>query len=132
MKPRMSTERVWTVAAIARTVVWRWLSLLLVLTGITRGWAEEVVFAVRQPRGDHWYENFGHAITDGNKAAYGAGGHLCKLDVDTGKVTALLADPQGSVRDPQVHYDGNKILFATAEAARPITTFTKSIRTETA
>ncbi len=30
--------------------------------------AEEIVFAVRQPKGPHWYENFGHDITDENKA----------------------------------------------------------------
>jgi cytochrome c553 len=119
MKPRKSTECIWTPAATAGTVVGRLLSLLLVLTGITCGGAEEVVFAVRQPRGDHWYENFGHTITDGNKAAYGVGGYLCKLDVDTGKVTALLADPQGSVRDPQVHYEGNKILFSYRRSGTP-------------
>src|SRR5512133_2697809 len=118
MKPRKSTECIWTSAATAGTVLGRLLSLLLVLSGLTcRG--EEVVFAVRQPRGDHWYENFGHTITDGNKAAYGIGGHLCKLDVDTGKVTALLADPQGSVRDPQVHYGGNKILFSYRRSGTP-------------
>ena len=49
--------------------------------------ADEVVFAVRQPKGPHWYENFGHAVTDVNRTAYGAGGRLCKLDLPTGKVT---------------------------------------------
>lgn len=95
------------------------LCLLMVFNGITQCLGEEVVFAVRQPRGDHWYENFGHTITDANKAAYGAGGHLCKLDVDTGKLTFLLTDPEGSVRDPQVHYDGNKILFSYRKSGTP-------------
>jgi len=112
MKPRKHTECIRTSAVITGNDLRRLLSVLMVLTVITRGGGEEVVFAVRQPRGDHWYENFGHAITDASKAAYGAGGHLCKLDVGTGKVTALLNDPEGSVRDPQVHYEGNKILFS--------------------
>ena len=30
----------------------------------------------------------------------------------TGQVTVLLDDPQGGVRDPQVHYDGRTILFS--------------------
>jgi Tol biopolymer transport system component len=34
------------------------------------------------------------------------------LDVATGKVTALLDDPKGNVRDPTVHYDGKRILFS--------------------
>jgi len=73
---------------------------------------EEIVFAVRQPKGPHWYENMGYAITDVNDKAYGSRGYLCKLNLRTGKVTLLLEDPQGAVRDPQVHYDGEKILFS--------------------
>jgi hypothetical protein len=74
--------------------------------------AAEVVFAVRQPKGPHWYENFGHQIADTNKTCYGAGGRLCKLDLETGHLTVLIEDPQGGVRDPQVHYDGQQILFS--------------------
>ena len=73
---------------------------------------EEIVFAVRQPKGPHWYENMGYAITDVNDKAYGSRGYLCKLNLSTGKVTLLLEDPQGAVRDPQVHYNGEKILFS--------------------
>jgi hypothetical protein len=73
---------------------------------------DEVVFAVRQPRGPHWYENFGHAVTDVNRTAFGAGGRLCRLDLQTGRLAVLLDDPGGAVRDPQVHYDGAKILFS--------------------
>src|SRR5512145_1987779 len=109
MNPCENLECAKTPVAIAGTFLGRWLSLLLILASVAGGAADEIVFAVRQPRGDHWYENFGHAISDENKAAYGAGGHLCKLDLVSGKVTVLLAASQGSVRDPQVHYDGNKI-----------------------
>ncbi|MFC1604848.1 hypothetical protein ACFL5F_07455 [Planctomycetota bacterium] len=73
---------------------------------------EEIVFAVRQLKGPHWYENMGYAITDVNDKAYGSRGYLCKLNLRAGKVKLLLEDPQGAVRDPQVHYDGEKILFS--------------------
>ena len=73
---------------------------------------DEVVFAVRQLKGPHWYENIGYAITDVNDKVYGAAGYLCKLNLKDGTVTHLVADPQGAVRDPQVHYDGDKILFS--------------------
>jgi len=73
---------------------------------------EEIVFSVRQPKGPHWYENMGYAITDVNDKAYGSRGYLCKINLRTGNVTLLLEDPQGAVRDPQVHYDGEKILFS--------------------
>jgi hypothetical protein len=43
---------------------------------------------------------------------YGKGGRLCVLDTCTGAVETLLDDPEGAVRDPQVHYDARKILFS--------------------
>ncbi len=82
--------------------------------------AEEVVFAVRQPKGPHWYENFGHDITDEKKAVYGARGRLCKLELETKSLTLLLGDPQGAVRDPQVHYDGQRILFSYRRGGSPV------------
>jgi hypothetical protein len=33
---------------------------------------EEIVFAVRQPKGPHWYESIGYAITDMNDKVYGS------------------------------------------------------------
>jgi len=41
---------------------------LLVASGAM---AEEVIFAVRQPKGPHWYENFGHTVTDVNRILAG-------------------------------------------------------------
>jgi hypothetical protein len=74
---------------------------------------EEIIFARRQPGvGSHWYENFGYYIQDESLKVYGAMGSLCRLHLDSGKLTVLLDDPAGSVRDPQVHYDGAKILFS--------------------
>ena len=96
-----------------------WLAVFLPLLTVSIAAAEEVVFAVRQPKGPHWYENFGHAVTDMNRTAYGAGGRLCKLDPSTGKVTVLVDDPAGAVRDPQVHYDGRRILFSYRQGGSP-------------
>ncbi|MHC4399512.1 MAG: HzsA-related protein [Planctomycetota bacterium] len=88
--------------------------------------AEEIVFAVRVPGRDHWYVTFGnyadHSETpakqlgfkkeDGVYWGYGDGGRLCRLNLRTGELKLLLDDPKGGVRDPQVHYDGRKVLFS--------------------
>jgi hypothetical protein len=74
---------------------------------------DEIIFACRQLNYDpHWYANFGYYADDANRKAYRAMGRLCKLNLATGEVTALLDDLQGTVRDPQVHYDGSKIIFS--------------------
>jgi len=74
---------------------------------------EEVVFAVRSVGGDgHWYANFGHRSNNEKQMNYGPGGaKLCGLNLRSGKLRVLLDDPGGGIRDPQVHYDGRKILF---------------------
>jgi hypothetical protein len=65
---------------------------------------EEIVFAVRQPGvGSHWYENFGYYAQDEHAKVYRAMGRLCRLNLRTGKLTVLVDDAKGSVRDPQVH-----------------------------
>ena len=76
----------------------------------------EIVFSERHPGRDpssHYYANFGYACTNENEWIHGAdGGRLAILNPATGQARTLFADPQGAVRDPQVHYDGKKILFA--------------------
>ena len=73
----------------------------------------EIVFALRQPGKDgHWYANFSHYSHTETKTTYGKGGKLCRLELATGKVTALVDDKEGGVRDPVVHYNGRKILFS--------------------
>jgi len=80
--------------------------------------AAEVIFAVRPVLPEHWYANFGYYAASGPSyfgnpnRLYRDGGRLCRLELATGRVTVLLDDPQGGVRDPQVHYDGRTILFA--------------------
>jgi hypothetical protein len=76
----------------------------------------EIVFAERNPGRDpsqHYYANFGYACTSEQEWLHGAdGARLCRLDPNTGELTVLLADPKGGIRDPQVSYDGRKILFS--------------------
>ncbi len=76
--------------------------------------AEEIVFAVRAPGIDgHWYANFGYYAGSTEDLPYRIrGGGLYRLNVRTGETTTILEDPDGCVRDPQVHYDGDRILFA--------------------
>jgi len=89
-------------------------------TNLLRGCLDEmsdldgVVFAVRGAGKDpHWYANFGYWSEDASRMLYGDGpGRLCVLSLRTGKITILIDDPKGGVRDPQVHYSGRKILFS--------------------
>jgi hypothetical protein len=73
-----------------------------------------IIFAARDVGEDsHWYANFGYWSEDENRMMYAPNGaRLCKLDLRTRQTTILLEDPKGSIRDPQVHYDGQKILFS--------------------
>ena len=69
--------------------------------------------ALRQPGKDgHWYANFSHYAESEDKTVYGIGGKLCRLNLDTAALTTLLADAEGAVRDPAVHYDARKIVFS--------------------
>ncbi|MBM3892387.1 MAG: hypothetical protein FJ388_25000, partial [Verrucomicrobia bacterium] len=94
------------------------------LDGPMKG-VEEVVFAVRVPGRDHWYVTFGNYSDHSDYAqrlgfkreegvywGYAEGGRLCALNLRTGKARVLFEDMRGGVRDPQMHYDGKKILFS--------------------
>ena len=78
----------------------------------------EIIFAARQVNttDGHWYANFAYYTPDPSRKGYRAGGRLCRLNTATGKVTVLLDDPAGAIRDPQVHYDARKILFSWRKA----------------
>lgn len=79
---------------------------------------EHVVFAVRLPYDDpHWYANIGYYCDDENKKAYAGNGKpgvgkLCKLNVRSGEVSVLVDAQGGTIRDPAVHYDAEKVLFS--------------------
>lgn len=73
---------------------------------------DEIIFAVRRrSRDGHWYANIARNVY-GTTKYYGDGGRLSRWNVRTGKVVHLVDDPRGGVRDPQMHYDGKKILFS--------------------
>jgi hypothetical protein len=74
----------------------------------------DIVFAARRfnETDGHWYANIGYYAHDANRKAWREGGRLYRWKVGSGKLTALLNDPRGGVRDPQVSYDGQKILFS--------------------
>ena len=75
---------------------------------------EEIIFAERNNGHDpHWYANFSYYARSVDDKAYGPpGGRLMRLGLRTGKTAVIFEDPNGSVRDPQVHYDGKRIIFA--------------------
>jgi len=83
------------------------------LDGPMRG-VESVVFAARalNPTDGHWYANFGYYSDDPSRKAYAEGTKLYRLNLRTRELTTLLADEAGGVRDPQVGYDGTRILFS--------------------
>jgi hypothetical protein len=75
---------------------------------------EQLVFAARalNQTDGHWYANFGYYAHDPTRKAYAEGAKLYRFHLVTGALTELLADPKGGIRDPQVSYDGQKILFS--------------------
>jgi hypothetical protein len=73
----------------------------------------EIVFAVRRPGRDvHWYANFSYYAEGPTRVAYESGAKLVKHNLQSRVTTVLLEDPEGGIRDPQVHYNGRKILFS--------------------
>ncbi|MCP4376367.1 MAG: hypothetical protein GY794_09360 [bacterium] len=80
----------------------------------------DIIFAVRQVDGDgHWYANFSYWSNNPKRKMYHPGGRLCRMNLKTGKVTSLINDPKGGVRDPNVHYDGKKILLSYRKGGQP-------------
>ncbi|MCX5647795.1 MAG: hypothetical protein NTX40_01680 [Planctomycetota bacterium] len=75
----------------------------------------EIVFVERPggAEGDgHWYANFGYFAQTFDRKTYREGACLRVLDVKTGQVRDLVDDPRGTIRDPCVHYDAEKVLFS--------------------
>jgi hypothetical protein len=74
---------------------------------------EEIIFVQRSGYEDpHWYANIAYFCDDENKPAYTTGAQLCKLNLKTGRVSILLEAEAGCIRDPKVHYDAKRIIFA--------------------
>ena len=89
---------------------------------------KQILFAVRIDNQEHWYANFGYPIEDPTVHPYAAhdgkfnmpkppsgpkgSGKLGIYDLDTKNVHFILDDEGGAVRDPIIHYDGEKVLFS--------------------
>ncbi len=84
---------------------------------------ENVVFCIRGASKDgHWYANIGnYSYAEGtkeieersNKEVFSRlGGKLVLFNLRSQKYKLLIDDPKGGVRDPQMSYDGKKILFS--------------------
>lgn len=74
----------------------------------------EFIFAARKvnPTDGHWYANIGYYAPDPQRKAWREGAKLYRWDCRNNQLRTLLDDPRGGIRDPQVSYDGTKILFA--------------------
>ena len=75
---------------------------------------EEIVYATRAYGPDaHYYANFGTYSFDPEQKVYApGGGGLWRLNLRSGERTVLMHDDEGGFRDPQIHYDGEKVLFS--------------------
>jgi hypothetical protein len=74
----------------------------------------DIIFAARRMNDTdgHWYANFGYYAHDPNRKAWREGTKLYRWTISTNKLTTLIDDPHGGVRDPQVDYTGQHILFS--------------------
>ncbi len=74
-----------------------------------------LIFVTRnQYRPDHhntatFFPSYNNEYNDGR---FQPGGALKKLDVASGKVSTLLEAKEGVIRDPEVYFDGSKIIFS--------------------
>ncbi len=74
---------------------------------------KEVIFSERGGTGWHWYETFGYVCQQPqNSIAPRGGSKLQALNLRTGEVRTILEDDQAAIRDPVVHWSGNRILFS--------------------
>jgi hypothetical protein len=72
-----------------------------------------LLFVVRpQYHPDHHNTETMFQTGEVNTGAFRSGGALKTIDLSTGQVKTLLDVPQGIARDPDVSFDGRKILFA--------------------
>ena len=85
------------------------------------GMPDEIIFAVRKPGLDeHWYANIGYYADNVCRYPFplGTGGGIYAYNVVTKETRPIIEDPQGNFRDPQVHYDGKRVLFSYLPAGK--------------
>jgi hypothetical protein len=74
---------------------------------------QPILFVVRQQyRSDHHNTATMFQTGEINTASFQGGGAIKTLDVATGETKTLLDVPEGVARDPDVRFDGKKILFS--------------------
>jgi hypothetical protein len=78
------------------------------------GGFDEFVFAARKLNDSdgHWYANIGYYAHDPNRKAWREGAALYRYSLSSGHLATLLRDERGGIRDPQLDYEGKKILFS--------------------
>ena len=75
--------------------------------------AQPVLFVTRaQYINEHGTEATMYQRGEINTRCFRGGGGLKRLDAATGKVTTILSAPKGIIRDPEVHFDGKKVVFS--------------------
>jgi len=82
---------------------------------LNAGMPDEILFAVRKPSIDgHWYASIAYYATDQCRPTFPmhSGGKLCVYNVKTRQTRTVFGDPEGNIRDPQIHYDAHKLVFA--------------------
>lgn len=74
---------------------------------------QQLLFVIRpQYAYDHHNTETLFQVGEINERLFEGGSALCLWDVSTGAVKTLLDVPEGIVRDPCVHFDGERILFS--------------------
>ena len=75
--------------------------------------ANPILFVTRyQYRNEHGTEATMYQTGEVNTGCFRGGSALKVLDVTGKTVTTILDSPSGVIRDPEVHFDGKKILFS--------------------
>ena len=79
------------------------------------GMPEEILFCTRKPSTDgHWYANVGFYAQACGTSPFQkhSGGKLCIYNTRTKECRTIFEDPEGNIRDPQIHYDCEKLVFS--------------------
>ena len=79
------------------------------------GMPEEILFCTRKPSTDgHWYANVGFYAQACQNSPFlkHSGGKLCIYNTRTKECRTIFEDPEGNIRDPQIHYDCEKLVFS--------------------
>ncbi|MDO4570789.1 MAG: hypothetical protein Q4D38_10420 [Planctomycetia bacterium] len=85
------------------------------------GLPDEILFCLRKPSLDgHWYGNIGYYALDHCRYTFpkNSGGKLCVYNVKTKECRTIFEDPHGNIRDPQIHYDCEKLIFSYLPAGK--------------